>query len=218
MFGNEIAVLAEDGLGAAIGMMIFLAIFYLAMFGLAITAYVMGSLGMYTIAKRRGIRNPWLAWLPVGESWILGCICDQYQCVAKGKTTNRRKILLVLNILCLVGVAAFLVQYISMLIGVFTNINSANDDEILRIMLGHMGVFLLIGLLMFGTSIAEAVFQYIALHDLYHSCDPNNGMLYLILSIVISVVYPFLIFACRNKDLGMPQRKEPAAPVQAPEV
>lgn len=218
MFGFSASMTTGAEAGVAIGMMLFLLIFYLGIFALIITSYVMGSLGMYTIAKRRGIRKPWLAWLPVGESWIMGCISDQYQSVVKGKTTNRRKVLLILNIVYFVGFIAFMAQYVVMMIGLFSQINAVNDDDVLRMMLSHMGVFMLIWLLLFGAAIAMAVFRYIALHDLYQSCDPDNGILYLVLSIVIGAIYPFLIFVCRNKELGMPQRKEPAAPVQAPEV
>ena len=56
-------------------------IFYLlcifAAWGIGIGAYVLWSLGVYTIAKRRGIRKPWLSWIPVGNLWILGSISDQ---------------------------------------------------------------------------------------------------------------------------------------------
>ena len=41
----------------------------------AIAAYIMGSLGHYTIAQRRGIKHPWLAWIPFGNLWILGHNC-----------------------------------------------------------------------------------------------------------------------------------------------
>ena len=56
--------------------------------------------------------------------------------------------------------------------------------------------------------------------DLFFSCDKDNCTLFLVLSVVIVVVLPFLVFACRKKDLGMPPRKVqvPVAPWQpAPE-
>lgn len=63
-----------------------------------IVAYVLTALGMYSIAKRRGIKNPWLAWIPVADMWVLGCISDQYRHVAKGQVCNKRKSLLILTI------------------------------------------------------------------------------------------------------------------------
>ena len=30
-----------------------------------IAAYVLTSLALYTVAERRGLKNPWMAWIPV---------------------------------------------------------------------------------------------------------------------------------------------------------
>ena len=65
---------------------------------LGIAAYVLLGLGLFALAKNRRIQNPWLAWIPVGNLWLLGCISDQYQYVVNGQVTNKRKALLVLNI------------------------------------------------------------------------------------------------------------------------
>src|SRR5699024_11895073 len=56
--------------------------------------YIFQSCSLYSIAKRRGISNPGLAWVPVAFVWILGSVSDQYQYVVRGKVCNRRKILL----------------------------------------------------------------------------------------------------------------------------
>ena len=50
---------------------------WLIAIGIGIAIYVLGSLGLYTIAKRRYINNPWLAWIPIGNYWIAGCLADQ---------------------------------------------------------------------------------------------------------------------------------------------
>lgn len=71
-------------------------------FGVSVTAYVLTALALYTIAKRRGIKHPWLAWIPVADMWLLGCISDQYHYVVKGQVNNRRKTMLTLNIVWIV--------------------------------------------------------------------------------------------------------------------
>jgi uncharacterized membrane protein YbhN (UPF0104 family) len=63
-----------------------------------IISYVFMAIGMYTIAKRRGINFPWLAWLPFGSSWMLGCISDEYRYVVKGQEKSKRKLMLGLDI------------------------------------------------------------------------------------------------------------------------
>jgi len=73
-----------------------------------------------------------------------------------------------------------------------------------------------------GVSIAVTVITYIALYDLFTSCDPKKNLLYLLLSIFVSITIPIFIFVCRNKELGMPPRKQnpaafiPPEPVEMP--
>ena len=55
--------------------------------------------------------------------------------------------------------------------------------------------------------IVAAVFRYIALYDLYQSCEPGNAVLYLLFSILLNVTLPFFVFACRDSDEGMPARQ-----------
>ena len=50
----------------------------------AVLSYIFRSVGLYTMAGRRGIRNPWLAWVPVADQWLLGCLSDQYQTLVRG--------------------------------------------------------------------------------------------------------------------------------------
>ena len=64
----------------------------------ALAMYVLKSVGLYTIARRRGLKNPWMAWVPVLNDWLLGSISDQYRYVVKGQIRNRRIVLLMLVI------------------------------------------------------------------------------------------------------------------------
>ena len=92
--------------------------FYLLMLAFAVLSYVFQSLGMYTIAKRRGIHNPWLAWVPVGSSWLLGSISDQYHYVVKGEERSKRKVLLGLQI----GFIALYIAFVACWIWAFGNL------------------------------------------------------------------------------------------------
>ena len=84
------------GLGAlAAGALIFV---LLIVIGVAVLFYVFESLGFYAIAKRRGVANPGLAWVPVASYWIMGCIADQYDEYTTGNSMNMKNILLWLAI------------------------------------------------------------------------------------------------------------------------
>ena len=41
---------------------------------LGLLLYVLQAWSVYTIARRRGIRKPWLAWIPVAGVWTVGSI------------------------------------------------------------------------------------------------------------------------------------------------
>ena len=197
-------------------------LFYFLIIGLvSLATYVLTSWGTYSIAKRRGIRNPWMAWIPVGNVWILGCISDQYRYVARGQVKNKRKALLVLNILLYI---ALIVMLVLCFVLIFQMISSGfghaqpsmGTDAFEESVIGSMVGLLVVYLVMLGVSVAFTILQYMALYDLYASCDPSNKVLYLILNIFVSITLPIFIFICRDKDLGMPPKKaeEPVAPVQ----
>ena len=163
-------------------------------------AYVLHSVGLYSIAERRGIRHSWLAWLPVGNLWILGSISDQYQYVVKGEVKNRRKVMLILNI------AAIVLYFVAIIVGIISAFALANDSAA-----GSGWGFFLVGLVMFGLIITMNVFMYMSYYDLYRSSCPENAVLFLVLSIVVSVTLPIFVFINRKKDGGMPPKKQPQA-------
>ena len=182
------------------GVLIFLVIFYLLLIAYCILAYVFSCLSMYTIAKRRGILNSWLAWIPIGNACILGSISDQYQYVAKGKIRNRRAVLLGLNI----AIVALLIPFVIVEFMLLLSVESSAAAGVASLI-----VILIFYLVYFALAIVNLVFYYIALYDLYCSCNPDNAVMFLVLGIFISVTQPFFMFACRNKDLGMMPENHP---------
>lgn len=166
-----------------------------------VVGYVFQSIGLYTIAKRRGIKNPWLAWLPVGNYWIAGSIADQYQYVTSGTVKNKRIVLLALSI---AGVAfsSFIASDIAG--GFVLTFGQVSADQLAS--LGVAGAML--NLVRSGLEIATFIFWQMALYDLYTSCNPKNNVLFLVLGIIFGITVPYFIFACRNKEVGMPPRRE----------
>ena len=164
-------------------------------FGLAF--WIMRSLSLYTLAKRRGISKPWLSWIPFGSQWILGSLSDQYQHLVHGRIKSRRKILLTLYLL-------------SAVIGVVGQCMSFMEGEVTSS--GGMIAMIAFSIFTAGISIASLVFYHMCNYDLYRSCDPKNAVAFLVLGILFSVTEPFFYLVSRKKDLGFP-RPEPAAPV-----
>ena len=180
---------------------------------LSIAGYVLTALALYTIARRRGLKNPWLAWIPVADCWLLGSLSDQYRYVVKGENKSKRKILLFFRVLITIMWLSLISLLVRLCFHAFGGVfwGSMNDEQIFQIL--HQAMNLLVLCLpLVGASIAYAVFRYMALYDIYKSLDPANCVLFLVLSILFGVTEPFFLFFSRNKDDGKPPRKPPETP------
>jgi ABC-type multidrug transport system permease subunit len=148
--------------------------------------------------------------------WLLGCIADQYRSVARGEVKNRRKVLLGTQIATMVISALVLALCIVILFSILSvglsnleNMDEIAAAEMVSSLLVPMVGMLLLCLPLLVLAIVHTVFYYIALHDLFSSCDPRNATLYLVLSIFIQITLPIFLMICRNQDDGMPARQQP---------
>ena len=167
---------------------------------ISIISYVFQALSLYSIAKRRGVGSPVLAWIPLANQYLLGCVSDDYQRKAKGKTTNRGTLLLAF------GIANLVLSFIASGFSI-SNLSSAfsgSSSGLLGVRVAGAGI---LSLVQSGISITAAVFAYIALHDLYRSCCPDRAVVFTVLGIIFGIPIPFFMFSCRNHDRGLPKRR-----------
>ena len=174
-----------------------------------IASYVLTALALHTMAKRRGISHAWLSWVPVLNIWVLGSLSDQYRYVAKGQYKSKRKVLVILSVIS--AVLAFIMVCLGIVIAVevvedlhYGMLDWDTWEDILGPVLGAAGL----ALPLLGVNIAVLVIRYMALYDVYNSCDGQYSVLFLLLSIFFNITEPFFLFFSRNKDLGMPPRRQ----------
>ena len=176
---------------------------------LAIAGYVLTALALYSMAQRRHIAHAWLSWLPVADTWILGSLSDQYRYVAKGQVKSKRKLLLTLSIIsAIISTVLFFLSFHS-IIGMLLMVMEGIDERLLteRILSGLMrtsGVLLLTLPLL----IWKRVLEFMAIYDIYQSCEPSNAVMYLVLCILFPMIMPIFLFAVRDKEQGMPPRRQ----------
>ena len=193
---------------AIVGSVFLVAMIIGGLFGLVI--HIFRSLAIYTMGKRRGLKNPWLAWIPAGQEWIIGSVSDQYQYLTQGKNRNRRKILLILNL------TATVIGWISTGLGfarvfsVLSMYGSHMSYEAVEELIFPMTGTMLLSLVSFGVGVAAFVFRQISMYDLYRSCDPKNAIPYLVFGILFSILEPVFLMILRKRDDGMPPRKTSA--------
>ena len=184
---------------------------YVGLCAVGLALYVIMSMGLYTIAERRGIPNPWLAWLPVGNVWILGAIADHYRTATRGEKQNRRMAILILSIavvvVAVVGVGFTLGSFIQLMIQAESGMWE-NEFDYIRQFFSIYFSLLGVMILSYTASLSLLVLQYMCLYDLFASCDPDKRTVYLALSLIVFLV-PVFVFLCRKKDLGMFPRPAP---------
>ena len=198
---------------------------------LGLVAYFLSAWALYTMAERRGIKKPWLAWIPFGKEWILGSLADQYRYVVNGEVKNKRKVLLWLDIAISAIASLFFVLFIWMVIeyllaagslmaGWISFFGETDPSLVMPMEMPGIGadtvlflavLMILLVIPMLVLAIIRTVWFYKALYDVFRSCEPNNGMLYLVISIVTGLyvggIEAIFLVICRDKDLGMPPRK-----------
>ena len=80
---------------------------------IAITNYVLASIGYMKIAKRREIKNAGLVWVPIARNWTIGAISDNYDEINGIK--RRIKVFLVVFSVIKIAISIAAGSYIGML-------------------------------------------------------------------------------------------------------
>lgn len=135
---------------------------------------LLSSAALYRIARMQDLRCAWLAWIPCGSLWVMGCIADNYQEERKGRTGFLRWLLLLHIVftlllwflvaspsLCAVALKALAGQYL-----------------LSTVALGVLGI----------------VSVYVALLRVYRSSMLVSSEAYTILGVIFSVPTPFLLW------------------------
>lgn len=107
------------GESMAAGLIIFYIIFISIAALIGIAVYVFQSYSLYTIAKNRGIENPWMMWIPIANYWAIGELGDYYFNIEGAPKKNLNVIMLCLGIGCLIpclniicAIALLIMEYI----------------------------------------------------------------------------------------------------------
>lgn len=142
--------------------------------------YLLQAFGLYRMAQNLGLPSPWMAFVPVASSYLMGLIAEKD---SMGKRTLKYSWILLIS--QIISFAFSGIYYL------FTTIFLTLDN---------IGAFVIIIGLSAIISIASAVFYYIALYRIYKLYDSDNAPLFIILSIFFSISMPVLLFILRNRQ------------------
>lgn len=201
---------AYAGASAAAGFVVLVILFYFAVIGIAIADYIMTSLSLYTIAKRRGVPNPWIAWIPVASVWTLGDIADEYD----GRNGIKRKWRVILLTLSIIAAAAVIISVLMLIGAISVSAASApryyyyggyKSYNVYSNIAGLLIVVYIAVIASAGAAAVLGVLKHICLYKVYESAVPEKSAKYMILSLLVPLAGSICLMKCRFK--GHPQPK-----------
>lgn len=169
----------------------------------SVILHIIQVLGLYRIGKRRGIRHPWLAWLPCGNNWLLGCISDHYQLIVRGKKRCARFLLLSLSVLTTLAVFLVLIFTWELPAQLMNLVYTAPLRGFLHIPLVKSSLFPVTASLV----VLLHVLRLFPLYRLYQSSVPRHRILFLIINILIPFSPSVTVFVASRQDNGMPPKR-----------
>ncbi len=194
----------------ALGVIGAILVLYLLILGIGIASYVMTSLSLYTLADRRQIKNPWLAWIPIANYWIVGSLADDYD----EKNGIKRKWRVALLVLCIVYFVVFIVMYIALMIRVvLMTIQSGYGEPELTGLIGTLVIAYILLIVMTTFALVLSICYYICLYKIFESTVPEKALTYLLLTFFVPLAGPICLMQCRKKGYSK-QNVYPNAVVQ----
>lgn len=177
----------------------------------SITFYVFSSLGLYSHAKRHNIKNPWLAWLPVGNHWVYGTLCDRAAANKPNKKMQYAKWMLGLSAGSTGGLIVYVILVIAMVFSILNSVMylSYDVDAMIGSMFGWIAVILVFYLLIYAALIALYIIWSIGMYPVYRMyCTKGVSIAFAILGGIFGL-HGIFLFAIRNKPLLPPQQQQP---------
>ena len=173
--------------------MLFWLLLLLALCAVSWASYIMGGIALMDLSKRRGIKNGWLAWIPVTTAYVVGQIADDHLEKTAGKKTVFGKLLLWGS----VAINAVLAIYYVVYFGAFLLSLIPDLGQSLYV----IGLICSIAIycVMLPASIAFSVFYYIAYYHLFAAFKPEKKILFLMLSIFVGIP-GICVFLCRKQE------------------
>lgn len=158
---------------------------------LRIVALVFQAVALFSIARKRWqISCPGLAFLPIGNAWVLGSLSDDYQKRIRKKICHKRRILPSLE------AATLLVAIFGETLLESLPMNLSGNTE-----------YAIMGPVLLTLELAWLVYRFRCLYDVYESCNPDTSVAFLIWSVVIEYLIPIFLWIDRKKSIGMREKK-----------
>lgn len=197
-------------------LMVFYMLYYLFVMAYGAYAYIGMGLGGFRMARKIGMTNPWMFWIPMANVYAMGNLADQQAALCEGRSTAFRKKMLAWNIVIICAALLFVIAMIPIL--VVATVHGTMDENgtvtipeaYMNDLVGPSLFFLFSLLVLLVISVIYLVVYYKVLYRIFKLYAPDGAVGLLILSIFVNAAIPavFLILSGKEPALPMPARGE----------
>lgn len=200
-------------MGAIAGIVYLTAIYTAIIAIVCLALYILRALGIYNMAKNAGLSNPWVAFVPIANSYTFGKLAEKYRRKDGKQSEKFSVLLLIFDILTLIACVCLIIFSISSVLIILSNAKIAYDigtDMTLSQFssLIPVIVFYVVTLL---CAVVYTVLHYVAYWRIVAAYDYSNATLYTVLSVFFSFLDPIFLFILRNKQPVFDPRERFAA-------
>lgn len=197
-------------------LLIFYMLYSLLVMAYGAYAYIGMGLGGFRMARKIGMTNPWMFWIPMANVYAMGNLADQQAALCEGRSTAFRKKMLAWNIVIICAALLFVIAMIPILV-VATVYGTMDENGTVTIpeaymedLVGPSLFFLFSFLVLLVLSVIYLVVYYKVLYRIFKLYAPDGAVGLLILSIFVNAAIPavFLILSGKEPALPMPARGE----------
>lgn len=163
--------------------------------------YILRAVGIYKMALNAGIKQPWIAFVPVANAYTFGLIAEKNN---RKKTTEKTKFSVVLLTLRIIGTVFFVAAAVTFVIATSKILTFAytayeNDTNLSLEALGSIVLPIVLFAVFTLVTLAFIIIRYIALWRIYNAYDSSNAAAYTVVSVLFNFTDPIFLFILRNR-------------------
>lgn len=196
---------------------IIVAVVMLAAVLILLAHWIMRSIALTHLGNRRGIKAPWLVWLPIVGCWTIGALADDYD-ARNGIKRRFRVILLVCSILAAAAYSFASTEGLSSMLDLSFEMEYGADadiiEDVVELFIKVYSAIIVYSLIM----MIQYVCTYICLYKVYESTMPRHAVLCFILSLLVPLAEPICLLIAMNKGYPDDTPAQPALCEAAPEA
>ena len=190
-------------------------IFYCLVMVCAAYAYVFVSLGGQRMARKVGMSNPWMFWIPCANVYAMGNLADTQATLCEGTNTTYRKKMLAWSIVVACAAIPWAIAYTVFMVAAAANglldengVLITLDGASLEPLIGPTLFLLAVSLVFLALYVVYVVIYYKTLYRIFKLYAPNGAAGLVVLSVFVSVAIPAVFLKLSEREPVLPPRGE----------